>query len=61
MELLAPAGNLDKLKTAVHFGADAVYFFQVKSLDFAPLPAILTRMKYLRLWTIFILTTKRGI
>ena len=26
MELLAPAGNLDKLKTAVHFGADAVYF-----------------------------------
>ena len=26
MELLAPAGNFDKLKTAVHFGADAVYF-----------------------------------
>lgn len=25
-ELLAPAGNLEKLKTAVHFGADAVYF-----------------------------------
>lgn len=24
-ELLAPAGNLQKLKTAVHFGADAVY------------------------------------
>ena len=26
MELLAPAGNLEKLKTALHFGADAVYF-----------------------------------
>ncbi len=26
MELLAPAGNFDKLVTAVHFGADAVYF-----------------------------------
>ena len=26
MELLAPAGNMDKLITAVHFGADAVYF-----------------------------------
>ena len=26
MELLAPAGNFDKLKTALHFGADAVYF-----------------------------------
>lgn len=25
-ELLAPAGNMAKLKTAVHFGADAVYF-----------------------------------
>ncbi len=25
MELLAPAGNLDKLQTAVRFGADAVY------------------------------------
>lgn len=26
MELLAPAGNFEKLKTALHFGADAVYF-----------------------------------
>ena len=26
MELLAPAGNLEKLKFAVHYGADAVYF-----------------------------------
>ena len=25
MELLTPAGNLDKLKTAVLYGADAVY------------------------------------
>lgn len=25
IELLAPAGNLEKLKTAVHYGADAVY------------------------------------
>ena len=24
-ELLAPAGNLSKLKTALYFGADAVY------------------------------------
>ena len=24
-ELLAPAGNLEKLKTAIEFGADAVY------------------------------------
>ena len=26
MEILSPAGNMDKLKTAVYFGADAVYF-----------------------------------
>lgn len=26
MELLAPAGNLEKLRYAVHYGADAVYF-----------------------------------
>ena len=26
IELLAPAGDIEKLKTAVHFGADAVYF-----------------------------------
>lgn len=26
IELLAPAGDMEKLKTAVHFGADAVYF-----------------------------------
>ena len=26
MELLAPAGNFEKLLTCVHFGADAVYF-----------------------------------
>ena len=25
IELLAPAGNLNKLHTALHFGADAVY------------------------------------
>ena len=25
-ELVAPAGNLERLKTALHFGADAVYF-----------------------------------
>ena len=25
-ELLSPAGNLEKLKVACHFGADAVYF-----------------------------------
>ncbi|MCI6542430.1 MAG: U32 family peptidase [Firmicutes bacterium] len=25
MELLAPAGNMEKLKTAIYFGADAVY------------------------------------
>jgi len=24
-ELLAPAGNPEKLKTAIHYGADAVY------------------------------------
>ena len=24
-ELLAPAGNFEKLKTAIHYGADAVY------------------------------------
>jgi putative protease len=24
-ELLAPAGNMEKLKTAIHFGADAIY------------------------------------
>ena len=26
LELLAPAGDMEKLKTALHFGADAVYF-----------------------------------
>ncbi len=26
LELLSPAGNMEKLKTAVYFGADAVYF-----------------------------------
>ena len=26
IELLAPAGDLEKLKTAVDYGADAVYF-----------------------------------
>ena len=26
MELLAPAGDLEKLKTAIDYGADAVYF-----------------------------------
>ena len=26
LELLAPAGDMEKLKTAVRFGADAVYF-----------------------------------
>ena len=25
-ELLAPAGDFEKLKTAIHYGADAVYF-----------------------------------
>ena len=25
VELLAPAGSYDKLKTALHFGADAAY------------------------------------
>ena len=25
IELLAPAGDFDRLKTALHFGADAVY------------------------------------
>ena len=25
IELLAPAGNMEKLKTAFHFGADAVF------------------------------------
>ena len=25
VELLAPAGNFSKLKTAIYFGADAVY------------------------------------
>ncbi len=26
LELLAPAGNMEKLKTAIYYGADAVYF-----------------------------------
>ena len=26
IELMAPAGDMEKLKTAIHFGADAVYF-----------------------------------
>lgn len=26
IELLAPAGDFEKLKTAIHFGADAIYF-----------------------------------
>ena len=27
IELLAPAGNLEKAKTAILYGADAVYLF----------------------------------
>ena len=27
IELLAPAGDMEKLKTAVYYGADAVYLF----------------------------------
>lgn len=30
VELLAPAGDMEKLKTALHFGADAVYFAGTK-------------------------------
>lgn len=30
VELLAPAGDFEKLKTALHFGADAVYFAGTK-------------------------------
>ena len=30
LELLAPAGDMEKLKTALHFGADAVYFAGTK-------------------------------
>lgn len=26
IELLAPAGDMERLKTAIYFGADAVYF-----------------------------------
>ena len=26
LELLSPAGNMEKLKTAVYYGADACYF-----------------------------------
>ena len=29
-ELLAPAGNMEKLKTAIHYGADAVYLGGIK-------------------------------
>ena len=29
-ELLAPAGNLEKLKIAVHYGADAVFIGEKK-------------------------------
>ena len=28
-ELLAPAGNLEKLKVAVHYGADAVFILSL--------------------------------
>ena len=30
LELLAPAGNMDKLKTAIYYGADACYFAGTK-------------------------------
>ena len=30
LELLAPAGTMDKLKTAFYFGADACYFAGTK-------------------------------
>ena len=29
-EILAPAGTLEKLKTAIHYGADAVYIVRQK-------------------------------
>lgn len=40
IELLAPAGDIEKLKTALHFGADAVYFAG-KTMDSGRLRAIL--------------------
>ena len=42
-ELLAPAGNLEKLKIAVHYGADAV-FLVVKNMDYVQM-LIISRWK----------------
>jgi len=33
VELLAPAGNFEKLEIAIHYGADAVY---MAAQDFSP-------------------------
>lgn len=43
-ELLAPAGNLEKLKIAVHYGADAV-FIGDRNTGFARMPITLRSKK----------------
>lgn len=50
-ELLAPAGNMEKLKTAIHYGADAVYLggtsFGLRNLaDNFTLPEMATALDY---------------
>ncbi len=51
-ELLAPAGNFEKLKTAIHFGADAVYGgvkgFSLRSISEFDENEILRSIKYVK-------------
>ena len=46
-ELLAPAGNLEKLKIAVHYGADAV-FLGAKNMDYVLMLIILLWKRLLK-------------
>ena len=47
IELLAPAGNFEKLETAIHYGADAVYLAG-KDFSYEIFPAIFPLMKWIK-------------
>lgn len=59
-ELLAPAGNLEKLKMALIYGADAVYMGG-KRLAYGRLVTILMRLNLNREFALLIVLARRPI
>lgn len=57
LELLAPAGNMERLETALYFGADAVYLAN-KKFGCARLRIILTVTSLPRLLKKFMMPVK---